>query len=119
MTQEFLRWLIGLVKAGDVHPFYVTGEWRRLSAEVLRQDKGECQLCKARGRYRRADLVHHVNHVRRRPELALDMWYADQDGAKRKNLVSVCRECHETICHPERMRRGNRQSGYRNAERWD
>ena len=73
MTRQFFRWLVNLIATGDVHPFYVTPEWRRLSADVLREDRHECQICKARGRFQPAAMVHHVNHVKRRPDLALDM----------------------------------------------
>lgn len=120
MTENFLRWLIGLIQAGDIHPFYVTPQWRALSADVLRDDRRECQLCKGRGKYRRADLVHHVNHVKRRPELALSRFFEDDSGKQQRNLISVCRGCHETVCHPERMRKaGHRPTGFVNEERWD
>lgn len=118
MTLKFLEWLRGLILAGDVHPFYVTGEWRSLSAAVLRLDRNECQLCKARGRFRRAEMVHHVNHVKRWPELALDIYYLDSDGEKQRNLLSVCRWCHENICHPERLRKVKRPQ-FETVERWD
>ena len=118
MTARFLAWLRALIAAGDVHPFYVTAEWRALSAEILKQDRHECQICKAKGRYRRADLVHHVNHVKRRPELALDIYYTDADGERKRNLISVCKCCHENVCHPERMRRPAAPR-FTTEERWD
>ena len=118
MTPEFLRWLCGLIEAGDVHPFYVSSEWRRISQEVKQMDHNECVICKARGRYRRADLVHHVNHLRRAPSLALDIWFTDAQGQQQRNLVSVCRDCHETVCHPERMRKAAFRPPL-TAERWD
>jgi 5-methylcytosine-specific restriction endonuclease McrA len=59
-------------------------------------DNHECQICKRKGRYRRADIVHHVKHLKDRPDLALSIW----DGEERQ-LVSVCRQCHEDL-HPER-----------------
>lgn len=119
MTQSFLAWLRGLIAAGDVHPFYVTGEWRQLSTQVLQLDRHECQICKDRKRYRKADLVHHVNRVRRHPELALDIWYTDSNGERKRNLISVCKICHETVCHPERMRKTQKKPGFYTPERWD
>lgn len=107
-----------MIEAGDIHPFYVTPEWRALVPVVLRMDRSECQICKAHGRFHRADLVHHVNHVKRRPDLALDIWFTDENGSKARNLISVCRPCHETVCHPSRMRR-KQASGFRTPERWD
>jgi hypothetical protein len=118
MTQEFLSWLQSLIAAGDVHPFYVSGEWRRLAADVMDLDLHECQICKASKRYRKAELVHHVNHVRRRPDLALDMFYASAEGERKRNLISVCRWCHENICHPERLRRAAVPT-FVTEERWD
>ena len=120
MTDRFLQWIIQLIASGDVHPFYVTPEWRGLSADVLREDRHECQLCKARGKYRRAKMVHHVNHVKRRPDLALSWFFIDQDGQKKRNLISVCKNCHETVCHPERLARKRRKPlSFSNEERWD
>lgn len=120
MTETFLSWLRQLIQAGDIHPFYVTSEWRALSAAVLREDRRECQICKANGKYRAAVMVHHVNHVKRHPELALSRFYTDHTGQQQRNLISVCRGCHETVCHPERLRKQFRKpSGFINEERWD
>lgn len=119
MTNEFLNKLKAWIAAGTVHNFYVTPEWRSKSAEVLRLDKAECQICRQRGRYKRADLVHHVNHVKKRPELALDLFYRTEDGEQKRNLISVCKECHEHECHPERLRHRSTRPKFDNSERWD
>ena len=87
MTTKFLKWLQGLIARGDVHPFYCTTQWIDLSRQVLEMDKHECQICKQRGRYHRAELVHHVNHVRDAPALALDLYYKDADGQQQRNLA--------------------------------
>lgn len=118
MTERLLNWLKGLIAFGDVHSFYCSSQWVRLSHEVLDMDKHECQICKQRGRYRRADLVHHVNHVKDAPERALDIWYTDADGNRQRNLISVCKDCHETVCHPERMRKCSGGAPL-TIERWD
>ena len=118
MTPDFLRWLTGLIEAGDVHPFYVCREWLQVSQQVRRMDRDECQICKSRGRYRRAELVHHVNHLRRAPALALDIWYTDGEGQRQRNLLSVCRACHETVCHPRRMQSAPAKLPV-TPERWD
>lgn len=93
-----------LIQSGDTHPFYVAKEWRRLQKKVLADDKGECQLCKAKGKYAPACIVHHVKHLKQHPELALSKYYVDADGNLQRNLISVCRRCHETVCHPERIK---------------
>ena len=92
-----------IVASGDVSLFYRTYDWKRRRAEVMALDKRECQHCKAKGKYTPAKLVHHVNHLRDRPELALSIWYVDGMGVKRRQLVSLCDTCHEEQ-HPERMR---------------
>lgn len=101
---ETLRQLRQLIASGSVHEFYVSSEWRHLRAEVLREQKNECQEHKKRGGYARANHVHHVNHLRNHPELALSEWYLDSHGIPQRNLIAVCKCCHETVCHPERLR---------------
>ena len=80
--------------------FYESKEWRRLRKIVLKMDKFECQECKTVGRYTKATTVHHVNHLRDKPDMALNIF----DELGNRNLISVCKSCHETVCHPERMR---------------
>lgn len=79
--------------------FYQTKAWLRKRQEVLALDHYECQECKKRGRHTRAEIVHHVYHLDEYPEYALDIWVGPQ-----RNLLSVCRDCHENVCHPERLR---------------
>ena len=116
MTQVFLDWLLGLIASGDTHPFYVTPEWRRLSAAVLADDHRNCQICR---RPNSATLVHHVRHVKQFPALALSRFYVDADGIEQRNLISVCRACHETVCHPERMYKAAPAPRFSTPERWD
>ena len=118
-SKDFFQWLKNLVDAGDPHLFYVSSIWLRKRDETLKRDRYECQICKARGRYRRADLVHHVNHVKDRPDLALSDEYIDGDGVTHRQLISVCRACHETVCHPENLRRNKPVICFTTEERWD
>lgn len=80
--------------------FYDSRAWRRVRREVLRMDHNECQYCKQRGHHTKADTVHHAYHLDEYPQYGL---IAFVDG--KRNLISACRECHETVCHPERLRR--------------
>jgi 5-methylcytosine-specific restriction endonuclease McrA len=82
------------IRRGDWYGFYKTRTWRTRKAEVLDADRHECQHCKAKGLYARATDVHHVNKIRERPDLALEMWRTDTDGTKSRNLISLCRRCH-------------------------
>ena len=76
-------------------PLYKSRKWKRLRAEVLASDKYECQDCKARGRYTRADTVHHIKRVKQYPKLAMSKIYIDEQGNVKRNLISLCRDCHE------------------------
>jgi 5-methylcytosine-specific restriction endonuclease McrA len=61
---------------------------------VLEEFKNECQHCKARGYYKRANTVHHVQYVRKHPRLALSKTYIFQ-GKEYRNLIPLCHACHE------------------------
>ena len=74
--------LRGLLEAGAEHEFYSWREWRRLRREVLAVDNCECQECKRRGVYSKASIVHHVRHLRDRP-----------DGSWRPSASVVTRSC--------------------------
>ena len=112
ISDRRLQDLVSLLAAGREHDFYTWTEWRIRRAEVLRLDHYECQHCKAAGRYRRADIVHHVKHLRDRPDLALSIWDGDE-----RQLVSVCKACHEAE-HPESLRKWETVPPV-TAERWD
>jgi len=89
------RTMITNVQPGQLHEFYRSSAWERLRAEVLAEYKYECQHCKARGYYTKANTVHHVRHVKRYPELALSKTYTDGQGYEQQNLVPLCHACHE------------------------
>lgn len=115
IKRPWLSVLEGLIQDGDTAPFYSWRRWRRLREEVRRLDHNECQLCRAKGRYRRGTIVHHVKHLRDRPDLALSIW--DPETGERQ-LVTVCEACHEEQ-HPENMRQNAAPREPVTAERWD
>ena len=84
-----------LISEGKVHDFYVSSLWLHKRKEILRENKYQCKLCKQEGKYSRANHVHHIKHLRKFPELALED----------NNLMPVCKECHENKCHPGRLSR--------------
>ena len=84
--------------------FYHTTKWKHKRKDILKRDHNACQMCRQKGKYRRATTVHHIKHLRDSPELALTD----------SNLISLCDECHEAM-HPEKHRK---KYGYRNDERW-
>lgn len=101
ISKARLLQLQALLAAGTSNRFYDWPEWERVRGDVLRLDNNECQVCKSLHRVGSADLVHHVKHLKERPDLALSVF--DPDTGERQ-LLSVCRACHEAL-HPERMRR--------------
>lgn len=107
-----------LVEGGREHDFYCSTAWRRKRDSILKRDKDECQICKSRGKYKRAELVHHVKHLKDRPDLALTDTYLGDDGQEHRQLISVCKDCHETVCHPDRMHKERKQK-FVTEERWD
>lgn len=113
ITTVRLRQLLQLIAQGQEYKFYSWTEWRHLRLEVLKLDRWECQKCKRRGRYRRASVVHHIKHLRQRPDLALSVW----DGEARQ-LESLCKRCHEEE-HPESQRQFSPPCAPVTEERWD
>lgn len=75
----------------EYDPFYDSQRWKRARAAALLRDGYQCRECRRYGRTRQADIVHHVQHVEDRPDLAYRL----------DNLVSLCRECHNKQ-HPEK-----------------
>lgn len=118
MTREDCgRWVRGLMRSGDLHEFYISPQWRRLRADVLREARYECADCRRRGWYTRATTVHHVRHVRQYPEYALSRTYEFQ-GRSFPNLLPLCASCHEAH-HPERHARKHHADGHEvTPERW-
>lgn len=115
ISQARLVQLRGLIAQGREALFYYWPEWQRLRGDVLALDHFECQVCKARGRYSRATIVHHVRHLKARPDLALSVW--DPDSGERQ-LVSVCKRCHEDA-HPDVLHKFEPRKVPLTVERWD
>lgn len=113
MTQEETGFVKSCIRE-DIHKFYTWGRWKRLRRQVLQMDKYECQMCRARGRYTKATTVHHVNYVKNHPELALEIYYEWQ-GVQRRNLLSLCHDCHEEV-HGHRKKE---RAAPLTEERWD
>jgi len=115
MTDAQILKLNHLIENNNADAFYHWKEWERLRLEVLRLDHNECQICKAKGKYRRAIIVHHVKHLKDRPDLALSIWHNGE-----RQLVSVCKQCHEDL-HPERVMqyRYEKKAASLTEERWD
>lgn len=103
------------IETGQEHRFYISSAWKNLARKVQRMDRNECVLCASRGRYSRGELVHHVKHLKDRPDLALEIF--DPDTGERQ-LVTVCKRCHEQL-HPEAFRQASEPAPPITEERWD
>jgi 5-methylcytosine-specific restriction enzyme A len=60
----------------------------------LQRDNYLCQRCYSKGLLTPADIVHHIQHLSKEPDRALD----------EDNLISVCTTCHNQL-HPEKGKR--------------
>ena len=96
MTDTQIQFIKQCIQDKDLHRFYNSPSWKQLRKQVLEMDKYECQRCNEQGRYSRATTVHHVNYVKNHPELALEIYYMWQ-GKRKRNLLSLCHDCHEEI----------------------
>lgn len=83
----------------EAKEFYDSKMWKIVRKQVLNMDHYECQLCKSRGKYKKATVVHHVKHLKDHPELSLSIW--DESDGNKRQLVSLCDECHNEV-HPEK-----------------
>ena len=109
-------WLRQLMKENRLALFYLTDEWKELREDVLRSCHYECQHCLAKGRYTKADCVHHHNEVRKRPELALSKFYTDSRGQRQANLIPLCNTCHNLV--HEKLKKWQQKDKFTNEERW-
>ena len=110
-----LKRVIQLLEDGKENVWYNSSLWKRRRAKVMRMDNYECQICKKKGRHQKAVLVHHVKHLKDRPDLALSIY--DPDTGERQ-LISVCKKCHEEL-HPEARRKCKTHSAPITDEWWD
>ena len=87
--------------------FYKTKTWQNKRDEILERDNYECQMCKDKGRYTSATTVHHIQHYKDCPELALTD----------SNLVSLCDACHNVV-HPEKLESVHKKKEI-HKEKWE
>jgi 5-methylcytosine-specific restriction endonuclease McrA len=110
---QYAKWCV----EHDTHKFYTWSRWLAVREQVLKKDRYECQTCLHKyKRYRKATTVHHINHLKDRPELALEVHYTDPVTHRiERNLISLCHDCHEEA-HGFRM---PEQGEPLTEERWD
>lgn len=98
--------LINHIRQGNLMKFYNSKEWRKLRLKALSRDHNECQVCRSKGKYHKAENVHHVHEVKTHPHLSLTL----------SNLLCVCIKCHNDI--HDRLERKEQAKKYVNQERW-
>ena len=125
---ELKHWIEELIEKGELWRFYKSKEWIELKQSVLKENHYECEECKKRGKITRYDIddegkktllstVHHVQFVRKHPELAMSRIYT-YHGKKYVNLIPVCKACHNKL-HPEKNKsRKTEEETFVNTERW-
>lgn len=94
--------VILLITTKGKKAFYNSGLWKKLRREVLKEQKHECQVCKAKGLYTEAVTVHHIEPILKRPDLALT----------KSNCMAICGGCHYEEHH------GKKVKVQLNEERW-
>lgn len=106
-----LREIIKCIKSDNLMKFYKSRTWMTLRLHALRRDKNECQICKSKGKYRKADCVHHMKEVKEYPELALTL----------DNLQCLCNACHNEV-HDRlsiwELNKPKKEFEFVNEERW-
>lgn len=96
MTVE--KWVRELIAQGQEVKFYKSKKWLILRAWIMEKYHNECQECLKKGKYTRAKVVHHVNELKKRPDLALSEYYIDiMTGERKPNLVALCQDCHNFV----------------------
>jgi 5-methylcytosine-specific restriction endonuclease McrA len=106
-----------LIAADKIAVFYQTEDWKELRQNVLEFFYFECQECLKKGKYTKADCVHHVNEVKHRPDLALSRTFIDDHGQQQYQLVPLCNICHNQV--HDKLGEWQRKDKFTNEERWD
>lgn len=105
MNQERFQWLLTLIRDDKLVRFYQWIEWRKLRLKALERDNFECQQCKRKGKYKKAQNVHHIKEVKLFPLLAMEL----------ENLESICITCHND---EHKRLESKQQPRFTNEERW-
>nr|DAU71472.1 MAG TPA: NinG recombination protein [Caudoviricetes sp.] len=98
MTAKFLIWLKRLIADGNVHPFYISAEWRKVRKKALEFYHYECQDCKKKtpSIIVKATMVHHKLPLKKYPQYALSLFVYDyKTGKTNAQLIPLCHTCHE------------------------
>lgn len=87
MDEKFYWWLVQLIREDRLVKFYQCSQWRKLRKKALVRDHYECVMCRKVGKYHKCENVHHIQEVKDRPDLALDV----------NNLMCLCIDHHNEV----------------------
>lgn len=110
---ELKNWIEQLIRENKLYKFYKHPEWIKKKEDILKRFHNECLWCKEKGKITKAVEVHHIQYVKKYPELALDEFFTYK-GKQYRNLVPLCHDCHDRA--HERMKYKKRKQ--LNEERW-
>jgi len=99
-------WILELIALKKLNVFYTSKAWRKVRAEVLREQHWECHECAGKGLRVSANMVDHVKPLRQRPDLAL----SKHDERGKIQLRALCNTCH--------WHKHNKAKPHINIERW-
>jgi len=99
-------WIKRLIQEDKLYKFYKSNEWIKLKEEIMKEQHYECQECLKLGiittkcdeqeDMKKKLTVHHIQYVKKYPELALSKFYYYK-GIQYKNLITVCFDCHNKL----------------------
>lgn len=119
--RDLVKWIEQLIRDNQMYKFYKSRSWIELKNSVMEEFHHECGRCRAKGKITKAVTVHHINHVKDRPDLALSEYYIDDNGNKQRNLIPLCARCHNEV-HPEKLEKARNKNSKvvdeRFKERW-
>ncbi len=105
MTPKLYKKLIKFLAEGKSERFYYLYIWRnKVKPKVLARDRNECQRCKRKGKYSKAEAIHHIIELEEDPTKALNT----------DNLISLCKACHNELHN----RSFKAKKKFKNTERW-
>lgn len=81
-----------MISKDNVYPFYNDRYWRYLSADVIRENNGECYLCRQKKKVVPAVLTHHVKPLKKFPQFAYSKFVENEI-----QLMPLCHDCHEML----------------------
>lgn len=114
--KDLVIWINYLISVNKIDSFYHSKYWKKLKKEVLTEQHYECQRCLREHRLtllNDSSPVHHINELRQHPELALSKFYVDEQGQVKRQLESLCFDCHN-----KEHNRFTKKEKFTNEERW-